>query len=518
MIAACKRALRADPLLAAAFFVLAAATVTPIWIGRYLPLLDLPNHLAAIAVWHEYADPRFDFSKYYTLNLAALPYWAHYYGCHLLAYVFGVEGANRVFLTLYALALPTGALLVARRFGRSPLLSLFAFPLVWSFNLAEGFIAFVAGMAMVLFGLVLADRHAERPGLGSALWLVLLGSSIYFFHLLDYMLFLVCAGLLVFTQPEPFKIRKLLARGLPVLACTAVGLWAFLRRSALGFADLSGAPRFNWDSLSETLTHAPERLLNVLSSSRDEWVVLVLGAAWLLLALTAARSRDPERPPWSLCELGIEACFLATLAAALLLPRSMLRPFNWYMINGRFVPMAALLGVLLLRGPILGWRRWLLFPVVAAGLFYAGSLARMVVRFNRHVAGFDQIVQEIPLHASTLTLVFPPLDDPQVNVNCYNEWAAYTQIRRGGYDAYNFDYGFPLVYRRYKPAPPASHPEWLNIDREGRAWDYFLTHNETGDHELFAPLAQAGRVRLVDQRGRWKLWQRIEPTKAAAPK
>ena len=34
---------------------------------------------------------------------------------------------------------------MARRFGRSPWLALFAFPLVWNFNLGDGFIAYCAG-------------------------------------------------------------------------------------------------------------------------------------------------------------------------------------------------------------------------------------------------------------------------------------------------------------------------------------------------------------------------------------
>lgn len=520
-----KRRFREDPLFATAFVALAVATVVPIWIGRYLPLLDIPNHLSAIAVWHYYDDPRFDFSKYYTLNLAPLPYWAHYYFCHLLAYLVGVENANRIALTLYALALPTGTLLLARRFSRSPLLALFAFPLVWNFNLAEGFIAFVMGMALVVIGLAIVDRHAEQPSGTSALLVLAIGSSLYFFHLLDYMIFLVCAGLLVFTQRQPLSPVKLLQRGVPVLASCTVGLWAFRHQSAMRFETLDRGVRFGaslssakfaWDSLEVAMARAPERLLNFLAGSRDEWVVVILVAAWLALALTSRRPPPEERTPLEPRDFAIEACFVATLAAALFLPRSLLRPFNWYMINSRFVPLAALFGVLLLRGPIVGWRRYLLIPVVAASLFYSVDLSRMVVRFNHHVAGFDELVDQIPLHRSTLTLVFPPLGDPEVNVNCYNQWPSYAQLRRGGYNFYNFNQGFPLKYRTYKPAPPWSHPEWFNFDSQGDAWDYFLTHNERGQYELFEPLAKEGKVRLVGARGDWKLWQRVEAKAPAA--
>ena len=129
---------RCDRWLIAAFVVSAAAMVLPIWIVKYLPLLDLPNHLTAVAVWHYHDDPEWDFARFYKLNLVPLPYWAHYYTVHLLTYVTrSVEVANKIFLTAYALALPAGALALARRFGRSPWLALFVFPLVWNFNLGR---------------------------------------------------------------------------------------------------------------------------------------------------------------------------------------------------------------------------------------------------------------------------------------------------------------------------------------------------------------------------------------------
>ncbi|HZS37686.1 MAG TPA: hypothetical protein VFF06_12705, partial [Polyangia bacterium] len=193
-------------------------------------------------------------------------------------------------------------------------------------------------------------------------------------------------------------------------------------------------------------------------------------------------------------------------------PRSMQRPFNWYMINGRFAFVAALFGALMIRGPIAGWRRWLFAPVIAAGLFYAGDVARMVVKFNRNIAGFDAVVAQIPLHKNTLTLVLPPLSDDQVNVNCFNQWASYTQIRRGGYNFYNFSYGFPLKYKDYLPAPSWNHTERFEWSFHSRGWDYFLTHNEGAPFpfEIFPKLAREGKVQLVASQGTWKLWQKLE--------
>jgi hypothetical protein len=505
---------RADPWLGCAFVALAVVTVVPIWIGRYLPLLDLPNHLSAITLWHSYQDPRFDFARHFALNLQPVPYWAHYYVVHLLAYLVGVENGNRVFLTGYALLLPTAAALFAERFGKSPWLALFAFPLVWNFNLAEGFIAYVAGIAVTLLVLLLVDSHGERPTLRSGAMLLVAGSLIYFFHILAYVFFLVCGGLFVLARREPFHLRRLLARGAPVVGCAVIGAWAFLRSNQIGFgpagASPAGAPGglsapvFMFDPLSVTLARLPERVFHLLGTRRETWVMIVLALSWLAIAVTGERSAEHRREP--------VIAFLVALALAIGLPRGMLRPFYWYMINGRFAFVAALFGALAVRGAAVGWRRWLFVPVAAAGLFYAADLARMVVVFNRHVAGFDEVVAQIPLHRNTLTLPLPPLGDPEVQVNCFNQWGSYTQIRRGGYNAGAFTYGFPFRYSHQLPAPPWNRPELFEWAEHARGWDYFLTHNEGAPfaYEIFPALAHKGLVELTASSGSWKLWHKLE--------
>ena len=68
-----------DPLLWALFAALWICTLVPLWVPRFLPLLDLPNHLDAIAIWHRYGHPDWGYSKYYDLNLIPLPYWGYFF-------------------------------------------------------------------------------------------------------------------------------------------------------------------------------------------------------------------------------------------------------------------------------------------------------------------------------------------------------------------------------------------------------------------------------------------------------
>jgi hypothetical protein len=504
--------LRDDRWLLAAFVVCAIATLLPIWTAKYLPLLDLPNHLTAIAIWHYHDDPYWDFKRFYDLNLVPLPYWAHYYTVHLLTYVTrSVEVANKIFLSGYVVALPAGAVAFARRFGRSPWLGLFAFPLVWNFNLADGFIAYCAGFAAVPWALVLVDRHAVAPTWPRALAVAAVGSLIYFFHLLAYALFLVCGGLVVLTQRRPFDPKLFGMRALPVVSAAGIGAWALHHANEMNFHRVTGVGRdLIYDPLFARLEQIPDRLINLVPGSVDEWTVVVCVIAWLALAVTARRCDDADdegaRPPhvW-----GVEVCMLGALALYLAAPRSMQRPFYWHMINGRFIVALALFAALSLRGAIRGWRRLLVAPVVVASVVYALALCGAFRDFNRHAAGFDEVVAKIPRGKQVLTLILRPMGDSSVNVSAFNQFPSYVQLRHGGYNFYNFAEGFPLRYRAYLPAPPWSHMDEFDFDRHGGPYDYFLTFRE---HWEYAPMDKPvaeGKIRLVARAGEWRLYEKV---------
>jgi hypothetical protein len=445
------------------------------------------------------------------LNLTPLPYWAHYFTVHLLTYLtHSVIVANKIFLTGYALALPVGALLLARRFGRSDWLALFAFPLVWNFNLADGFIAYCAGFAAMPLVLVLVDRYCEKPTIPRALAVIMIGSLTYFFHLLTYALFLVVAGLVVLMQARPLQPRLLAARALPVLSCAGIGLWALHHANDMKFQPMHGARQFVYDPLAARLEQIPERLFNFLPGAVDELVIVVLALCWLALAVTRARvaAEDEARQPGWRAYLP-EACTLGAFALYLALPRSMQRPFYWHMLNGRLVVAIAFFAILVLPGRIAGWRRLFLIPVVAMTLIYDVSLCRAFRGFNKRISGLDAIVDEIPKDKTVLTLVLRPFNDPAVNIAAYNQFPSLVQIRRGGYNHYNFDQGFPLKYKGYIPAPAYSHAEHFTYNVYGHYWDYFLTFHDGWEFHPMDEALAAHKVRIVAERGSWRLYENL---------
>src|SRR5262249_49168126 len=93
--------------------------VAPLWVGRYLPFLDLPQHLALSAAIARYADPSAGFATYYQIDWSVTPYWAFYTLMHLLIAI-GVAPltAARLLLSAYAAGLPLSAAYLLASLGR----------------------------------------------------------------------------------------------------------------------------------------------------------------------------------------------------------------------------------------------------------------------------------------------------------------------------------------------------------------------------------------------------------------
>src|SRR5690606_20099205 len=69
------------------FFALSVACVWPIFYVRYVPIQDLPQHLAAVRVLHDFDDPLLAFSRFFELDLWRTQYLAYYVVADLLCHV-----------------------------------------------------------------------------------------------------------------------------------------------------------------------------------------------------------------------------------------------------------------------------------------------------------------------------------------------------------------------------------------------------------------------------------------------
>src|SRR5277367_4466165 len=82
---------------------LSAILVLPIWLVKYPPLVDYPNHLARAFVLHHLHDPHYDFAHWYAPDWGPNPYLLADLLMQAFQSVVGIYVAGRLMLTLCVL-------------------------------------------------------------------------------------------------------------------------------------------------------------------------------------------------------------------------------------------------------------------------------------------------------------------------------------------------------------------------------------------------------------------------------
>ncbi|WP_437959630.1 hypothetical protein WME76_08230 [Sorangium sp. So ce119] len=506
-----------DRAFAATFALLAVAAIVPIWRVRFLPLLDLPNHLAAVHIWHNFDAPWTRFRDFYELSLRPAPYGAYHILTHVIAHGVSLENANRLVLSGYVLGIPAAALVWARRTRRSPWLSVLTFPLAFSLSWACGFLPFLVGIALLLAGVVALDAHLERPSHGRAAAVALLSVGCGLSHPLILFGYYVCVAVLMLCHlPRWSRI----ARALPLFApAVALLLWQLVAFKS-PMVDLRSGPRFQgaWVPWHEMIRSFPAYTLDSVSGDLDTRLFWVLLATASLLALGSAavrffprRGAEPPPPPGSLFDRlhrhrSLALC-AAMVACYFLVPLHLARPFDWWFVSGRFSPLICFFGFLAITAPLRGLSRLLMAPAAVAALVLPLHLSEKYASFDERLEPFARMVARIPPRAEVLFVSLPPRTDEALIIEGTNHFSSWVQIMRGGFSADGWhNVGFPFTLKRRLPAPPSNRGEWFNPDVHGVAYDYVILRNERPDRSVFA--AARTPFRRVALEGAFTLYER----------
>ncbi|WP_437337647.1 hypothetical protein [Sorangium sp. So ce394] len=507
-----------DRVFVATFALLAVAAIVPIWRVRFLPLLDLPNHLAAVHIWHHFDEPWTRYRDFYELSLRPAPYGAYHILTHLLAYAVDLEDANRIVLSGYVLGIPAAALGWAHRTRRSPWLSLLTFPLAFSLSWACGFLPFLVGISLLLAGVVALDAHLERPSPGRAAAVALLSVGCGLSHPLILFGYYVCvAALMLCYLPRWSRIARALPLFAPAVALLAWQLVAF----ESPMVDLRSGPRFQgaWVPWHEMLRSFPEYTLNSVSGELDTrlfWVLLAVASLlslWSLarrfgLLLPARDAAPPASSPLGRLHHHRSLVLCAAMVACyFLVPLHLARPFDWWFVSGRFSPLICFFGFLAIPAPLRGRSRLLMAPAAAVALVLPLHLSEKYASFDERLEPFARMVARIPPGAEVLFVSLPPRTDEALIIEGTNHFSSWVQVMRGGFSADGWhNVGFPFKLKRRLPAPPSNRGEWFKPDVHGVAYDYVILRNERPERPVFT--AAHTSFRRIEREGAFTLYER----------
>jgi len=249
----------------------------------------------------------------------------------------------------------------------------------------------------------------------------------------------------------------------------------------------------------------------------DEWVQLGLMLVVLLLLLG---DRGDSEEPWHK-RVRVPLAFALSLIGLFALPYWLMAPFNWWMINLRFVMLVAMFGCFLPRGRIVGARGLLLAAGLALACVMPAKAAVVYKDFSTRIEPILRLIYLTPMGSNTLLIHTPrlphqgsPFEDPrlQPGMDLWRELYNYPLVLRGGFDPYLYDDGFPVKRKQslaapiYETAALQSKTVDESVFVSGKmlhGWDYLIVRDDNRE------VLPADGVTLVMQQGGWGLYHNL---------
>jgi hypothetical protein len=483
----------------AAAFLGAALMAVPLWVGRYLPLLDLPQHLALATVLLRHADPEWILAPYFEAQHGELtPYWTHYLALEGLGRLLSMEAAARIFATAYVLALPWAAMALLRALGRPPALGLFSIPLALNGNFYYGFLAYCAGVVLMMWVLALVAREMDAPRGRRAAAIALLAAALFFTHVQAFAFLLLGAAVLVPFGDERWWKRVLRAWPLGPAVAALFLPWLYLATTPPPGVERYFPPLDTPGARFQGLGDRSRAFPDAVAGSYQDGTDGILFGAWAIVLIVCARDREAVAVPPLRRAL---ALLLATLVCYFTLPVAIQGQWN---IAQRFAWLAALLFPFVLRRAP-GWLPWATLALAAAT---AANAARQHVSFEREAAPFEAALAALPPGARVLGLIYDPRGAVMERWP-YLHFEQYAVVRGGGVAAHSFAANAPLPVRLRTearvPAPEVWRPDGFRYEAHGPWFDYFLVRDPGGNAD---PLRFEDAVTSVFRGGAWRVYRR----------
>jgi len=487
-----------------ALFVAAVASAVPLWCARFLPLADLPQHIAAIGMLRHWGDPAFHLGSRYALNIGDSQYFVYHAAGAALSFVTGsAESANRVLLTAVAIAFPYALRSLLGALGRDERLALFAPPAFWSAPLMMGFVPYVAAVPVAIWAIALFVRQARSPTRSGAVGLACVACLLFSLHLSAYFVFLGSVALVaVPLYRRPAAIARALAWVIPSAALTVA--WALRGSLVTPSVPKPESAQIAWTSTRTLVQQLPIWAHDIWRSHVDEGCAVVLAASLVALALQRGRAPDDRwlaRAAWA-------PLIVAALAYCVL-------PYNVgpaVMLDTRMATFVILFAPLVLA-PRPGLAGTL--PLVALFASHLVGVVDSVIEVRHteaeELGDVDRLLDRIPPGARVLTL-------PVHLTSRHTHWPPWVFL--GSYHLARAGGEADMSFTRIRHWPIRDRPAFDDARRplfwtlapctfrnayDGPSADFMLVR---ATRDIFRAHPQGPRWRRIDGEREWSLYER----------
>ena len=441
-----------------------------IWAPR-LPMVDLPQHAAQLAIWLRLADPSFHDTARYALNLRT-PYLSAYVVARVLAGGVGVVPALKIVVWLSLVGHALAFAVLVRKLGHAPALVLLGLPFALGYSFYFGFLAFNAALPFGILSLAAALDHCAyatlRTGvkLGLLLCLTLVSHGFLLGMTVVCILPLLMRGAhradgAAWSSASVAAAKRLAPLVAPALLAV---IWLGPGSSARSIGATLWEPRLL------DLMQIPALLL--ASSGADHWASW-LGVAMLTwLVLSCGR---PVREPARLLPV------VLMLLGYCLFPISLSGFTPLHPRFAAFIVPTALLALQPRPAPLTPKLPGLIAITTFAWL---GLFTWRLRDFERETQPIADFVQRMPGGLRVRPLVFEATSRVYPALPVLMHLSAYYAAEKGGRQGYSFAMYPTSVIRYAASVTPMMlggaewHPEWFSPRDELEKYDCFLVHSE----------------------------------------
>lgn len=167
-----------------AIVLIGIALVLPLWLVKYPPLIDYPNHLARGYVLHHLHEGTQIFADWYAPDWGPNPYLTEDILLQGLQSVFGIYTAGRLLLSLCVLAVPVATWFFLHEASPgNEVHALWSLVVAYDTNFLMGFLSFQLSMALCLAAIAAWIAYLKAPKLSTWLLLLVLITALYFTHI-----------------------------------------------------------------------------------------------------------------------------------------------------------------------------------------------------------------------------------------------------------------------------------------------------------------------------------------------
>lgn len=484
------------------FGVAVLGSVLPLFSSYYIPIQDLPQHVAAVRVLFDYSSPELGFEQYFERSLASTQYLSVYLASGFLGTVFGAALGVKLVIAAALVGLPYALRAVLRELEKPESYALLSVPLAYNAHLILGFINFLAALPLLFWGVFLALRLRRAWTVPGAIGLGAVALACFYTHLVPYAV-LILSSAAVLLRREPKASLRSLATLVPSLLALLV--WFFTnpvgrKISALAEETDGSGPSFL--SSTEALRELPEWFTDVFHTRADEQALIAWILVMLALFTVGSAASHPSPPPLESVRRRIAWIVPLAFSGYWLMPASY--DFIWP-IHARFVWIAVLFAILAAPRVSPTGRVWIaLFALTLSA--WSSSIAWRAFRDagDLEYRGLSSVIARVPQGSRVAGLIYDR-SSSIVRFAPYLHAVAWIQAERGGAVQFSFA-EFPHSPFRFRPdnRPPPVAPRWewtpqrVDVQRDLAWFDYILTR---GGRPL------AGFRRIAGE-GLWTLWGR----------